>query len=68
MDRRHNRNLFVVAVAGMFCWFNASMVSAQTATNLDCAWCVGPGEVGWSCRGVSRRSVSSSGSHQEEMN
>ena len=51
MDRRQNRNLFVVAVAGMFCWLSASVVSAQTATNLNCAWCVGPGEVAWNAVG-----------------
>ena len=45
MDRRYKRNLFVVAVAGAFCLFNASIVSAQTATDLNCSNCVGPGEV-----------------------
>jgi hypothetical protein len=45
MDRKYKRNFFVVAVAGMFCWFNASMVSAQTATDLNCSKCVGKGEV-----------------------
>ncbi len=45
MDRQSERNFFVVAVAGMFCLFNASVVSAQTATDLNCSNCVGPGEV-----------------------
>jgi len=44
MDRRHSRNMFAVA---MFCLFNASIVSAQTATNLKCSWCVDPGELSW---------------------
>ena len=29
----NRRNYLVVAVAGMFCWLNASVVPAQTATN-----------------------------------
>ncbi len=41
MDRQYNCNFFVVAVAGMFCWLNTSIVSAQTATNLNCSNCVG---------------------------
>ncbi len=41
MDRQYNCNYFVVAVAGMFCWLNTSIVSAQTATNLNCSNCVG---------------------------
>ena len=51
MDRLYIRSLSVVAVAGMFCWLNASVGSAQTATNLKCNWCVGPGEVGWNAVG-----------------
>ena len=39
------RNYMVVAVAGMFCLLNTSIVSAQTATDLNCVGCVGPGEV-----------------------
>ncbi len=45
MDGRHSRNLFVVAVAGVLCLLSTSMVSAQTATNLNCNGCVGKGEV-----------------------
>ena len=45
MDRLYIRNYLLVAVAGMFCLFNASIVSAQTATDLNCSNCVGPGEV-----------------------
>jgi hypothetical protein len=41
MDRLYIRNYFVVAVAGVFCWLNAGVVSAQTATNLNCSNCVG---------------------------
>jgi hypothetical protein len=52
MDRLY-RNYFVVAVAGMFCLLNANIVSAQTATNLKCFWCVGPGEVGFNAVGWS---------------
>ena len=33
MSSQYIRNYFVVAVAGMFCWLNASVVFAQTATN-----------------------------------
>ena len=35
------RNYFVVAVAGVFCWLNASVASAQTATDVTCAGCIG---------------------------
>ena len=45
MDRRYKRNLFTVAVAGVLCLLSTSIVSAQTATDLDCTWCVGKGEV-----------------------
>ena len=45
MDGRHSRNLFVVAVAGVLCLLSTSIVSAQTATNLNCNGCVGKGEV-----------------------
>lgn len=45
MDKPKIRNYFVVAVAWMFCLLNMSAVSAQTATDLNCAGCVGPGEV-----------------------
>ncbi len=45
MDRQYKCNFFVVAVAGMFCLLNTSIVSAQTATDLNCSDCVGPGEV-----------------------
>ena len=27
-----------------FCWLNPSVVAAQTAANLNCSWCIGPGE------------------------
>lgn len=47
MDRQNKRSFFVVTVASMFCWFNASIVSAQTATNVECSWCIGRGEIGW---------------------
>ena len=47
MNSQYIRNYLVVAVAGMFCWLNTSVISAETATNLDCFWCVGPGEVGY---------------------
>ena len=41
MDTLYIRSYFVVVVVGMFCWLNASVVSAQTATDLNCAGCVG---------------------------
>ncbi len=41
MDKLSIRNYLVVAVAGMFCWLNANIVSAQTATDLNCSNCVG---------------------------
>ena len=47
MDSLNIRNYLLVVVAGMFCLLNASVVSAQTATNLKCNWCVGPGEISW---------------------
>ena len=50
MDRLY-RNYFVVAVAGMFCLLNASIVSAQTATDLNCSNCVGWFEFTPSVRG-----------------
>ena len=45
MNRLFIRNYFAVAFAGMFCLLSTSIVSAQTATDLNCAGCVGPGEV-----------------------
>ncbi len=45
MGELYARNVCMVVVAGMFCWLNASVVSAQTATDLTCSNCVGPGEV-----------------------
>ncbi len=51
MDRKYIRNRLFVATAGMFCLLNTSVVCAQTATNLKCAWCVGPGELAWNTVG-----------------
>ena len=45
MDRLNIRHYLWVAVAGVFCWLNTSVVSAQTATDLNCNRCVGKGEV-----------------------
>ena len=45
MDRLYIRSYFVVAAVGMFCLLSASVVLAQTATDLNCSNCVGPGEV-----------------------
>ena len=45
MHKRTIRHYLMIAITGMFCWLNASVVMAQTATNLNCNWCVGPGEV-----------------------
>jgi len=52
MDKLNIRHYFLVAVAGVFCWLNASVVSAETATDVDCVRCVEAGElaygsVGW---------------------
>ena len=52
MDKLNIRHYFLVAVAGVFCWLNTSVVSAQAATDLDCFRCVkqaelGYGSVGW---------------------
>ncbi len=52
MDTLYFRNYFLVAIVGMFCWLNTSIVAAQTATDLNCSNCVGLGEianntVGW---------------------
>ncbi len=52
------RNYFLVAVAGMFCWLNTSIVAAQTATDLNCSNCVGPGEVANDTASGSASSVS----------
>ena len=46
-----NMRNYLVVVAGVFCLLNASVASAQTATNLNCTWCVGPGEIGWGAVG-----------------
>ena len=46
MDSLHIRNYLVGVVVGIFCLLNANIVSAQTATNVECFWCIGPGEVG----------------------
>ena len=45
MDRLNIRHYLWVAVVGVFCWLNTSVVSAETATDLDCEGCVGWGEV-----------------------
>ena len=52
MDRLNIRHYLWVVGAGVFCWLNTSVVSAETATDLDCNGCVGPREiagnaVGW---------------------
>lgn len=39
------RNYFVVAIAGVFCLLITSVVSAQTATDLNCNRCVNKGEI-----------------------
>ena len=39
------RNYFVVAAAGVICLLNTNVVSAQTATNLNCNGCVQWGEI-----------------------
>ena len=44
MDTQY-RNYVVVAIAGVFCWLNAGVASAQTATDLNCSNCVNAGEV-----------------------
>ena len=51
MDKLNIRHYFFVAVAGVFCWLNTSVASAQ-ATDVDCVRCVEAGElaygaVGW---------------------
>lgn len=51
MDKLNIRHHFLVAVAGVFCWLNTSVASAQ-ATDVDCVRCVEAGElaygtVGW---------------------
>ena len=51
MDKLNIRHYFLVAVAGVFCWLNTSVASAQ-ATDVDCVRCVEAGElaygtVGW---------------------
>ena len=45
MDGLNVRNYVVVAVAGVLCLLLTSVVSAQTATNLNCTGCVNKGEV-----------------------
>ena len=51
MDKIDIRSCLLVAAAGLLCLLNTSVVSAQTATNLKCAWCVGPGELRWNTVG-----------------
>ena len=51
MDKLNIRHYFFVAVAGVFCWLNTSVASAQ-ATDVDCVRCIEVGElaygaVGW---------------------
>ena len=51
MNKLNIRHYFLVAVAGVFCWLNTSVASAQ-ATDVDCVRCVDVGElaygsVGW---------------------
>jgi len=46
MGSLYIRNYLVVAVVGVFCLLNVNIVSAQTATNLNCAGCVGPRDIG----------------------
>ena len=45
MNKRTIRHYLGITITGVFCWLNASVVSAQTATDLNCSLCVGPGEV-----------------------
>ena len=52
MENPNIRHYFLAAVGGLFCWLNPSVVSAQTATDVDCDRCVEAGElsygtVGW---------------------
>ena len=52
MENLTIRHYFFAAVGGLFCWSNTSVVSAQTATDVDCDRCVEAGElsygtVGW---------------------
>jgi len=45
MNKRTIRHYLMIAIIGMFCWLTTSVVMAQTATDLNCSLCVGPGEV-----------------------